>query len=227
MKTLFIITSIILLSFQIDRLLVTHFSDTNDSITILNHAFSGREASPEADLSPLPDNTAPEVTEAIALAPAKVALKDAPERSGKDEPVKLKSAGSNFAQMNSRNSMLHQSIKQSGKYLELATLQFNVNDYETIETEAFNNMLQLADRLIFNESLKVSIAGFADNTGDVKYNENLSLLRARNVKQYMIDLGVNEKQIIVSANGISYPAANNNTVEGRAINRRVEMLLVQ
>jgi outer membrane protein OmpA-like peptidoglycan-associated protein len=224
MKTLFIITSIILLSFQIDRLLVNHFSDTNDSITILNNAFSGSETSPEADQS-LQDNAAPAVTEVVAS--DGVALNEAPERAVKDAPVKFKSAGTSFAQMNSRNSLLHQTMKQSGKYLELATLQFNANDYETIETDAFNNILQLADRLIFDESLKISIAGFTDNTGDAQYNQNLSLLRARNVKQYMIDLGVNEKQIIVSANGISHPAANNGTVEGRAVNRRVEMLLMQ
>lgn len=225
MKTLFIITSIILLSFQIDRLLVNHFSDTNDSITILNNAFAGSEVSPEADQS-LQDNAAPAaVTEAIAS--ARVALNKAPEHPQKDEPAKLQSTRSSFAQMNSRNSLLHQSMKQSGKYLELATLQFNVNDYEKIETDAFNNILQLADRLIFDESLKISIAGFTDNTGDAKYNQTLSLLRARNVKQYMIDLGVNEKQIIVSANGISHPAANNGTMEGRAVNRRVEMLLMQ
>lgn len=224
MKTLFIITSIILLSFQIDRLLVNHFSDTNDSITILNNAFAGSEASPKADQS-LQDNAAPAVAETITS--AGVALNEAPKHPAKDEPVKFKSGGSSLAQMNSRNSLLHQSIKQSGKYLELATLQFNVNDYEKIETDAFNNILQLADRLIFDESLKISIAGFTDNTGDAKYNQNLSLLRARNVKQYMIDLGVNEKQIIVSANGISHPAANNGTAEGRAVNRRVEMLLMQ
>ncbi len=225
MKTLFIVTSIILLSFQIDRLLVNHFSDTNDSITILNNAFAGSEVSPEADQS-LQDNAAPAVAEATTS--DRVALNEAPEHPEKEEPVKFKSAGSSsFAQINSRNSLLHQTMKQSGKYLELSTLQFNVNDYETIETDAFNNILQLADRLIFDESLKISIAGFTDNTGDAKYNQNLSLLRARNVKQYMIDLGVNEKQIIVSANGISHPAANNGTAEGRAVNRRVEMLLMQ
>lgn len=224
MKTLFIVTSIILLSFQIDRLLVNHFSDTNDRIAILNNAFSSSEASPEADQL-LQDNAAPAVTETIASAGA--ALNEAPERSEKKEPVKFKFAESSFTQMNSRNRLLHQNMKQSGKYLELATLQFNVNDYEKVETDAFNNILQLADRLIFDESLKISIAGFTDNTGDTNYNQNLSLLRAQNVKQYMIDLGVNENQIIVSANGISHPAANNSTVEGRAANRRVEMLLMQ
>lgn len=224
MKTLFIITSIILLSFQIDRLLVTHFSDTNDSITILNHAFSAGDALPQVDQS-LQNNVAPAVAETI-VASSGATSEEVSERSVKNEPVKLKSTGGSFAQLNSRNSLMHQSMKQSGKYLELATLQFSVNDYEEISTDAFNNILQIADRLIFDESLKISIAGFADNTGDAKYNQNLSLLRARNVKQYMIDLGVNENQIIVSANGISHPAANNDTVEGRAANRRVEILLM-
>ncbi|HTN05098.1 OmpA family protein [Agriterribacter sp.] len=87
--------------------------------------------------------------------------------------------------------------------------------------------MHFADQLIFNDSLKVSIAGFTDNTGNAAYNKQLSLLRAQNVKQYMLELGVNETQIIVSANGVSDPVANNNTAKGRSANRRVEMLLIQ
>ena len=145
----------------------------------------------------------------------------------KKSVVKLKSGNSDAAKKNSRNSILHRSIKQSGKYVELSTLQFGFDEYEKIETKKFNHILHFADQLIFNDSLKISIAGFADNTGNVEYNKQLSLLRAQNVKEYMLELGVNETQIIVSANGVSDPIATNNTTVGRAANRRVEMLLIQ
>ncbi len=223
MKTLLIITSIILLSFQIDRLLVTHFSDDSSKIERLSNVFAGHE--PAVNVQPAQYNAVAASPE--TMVPETAVLKATPGRIEKKPAVKLKPGNNNAAQSNSRNSALHHDIKQSGKYLELNTVQFGFNQYEKIETKAFNQILQFADQLIFNESLKISIAGFTDNTGSAEYNKQLSLLRAQNVKQYMLDLGVNESQIIISANGVSYPVADNDRGEGRAANRRVEMLLVQ
>ncbi|HRO48328.1 OmpA family protein [Agriterribacter sp.] len=223
MKTLLIITSIILLSFQIDRLLVTHFSGDSSKMEILSNALSIHE--PGRDVQPAHYNAVAGSLETIALETA--AVKATPDHIEKKPVVKLKTGNNNAAQSNSRNSALHHNIKQSGKYLGLNTVQFGFDQYEEIETKAFNQILQFADQLIFNESLKISIAGFTDNTGSAEYNKQLSLLRAQNIKQYMLDLGVNESQIIISANGVSYPVADNDRGEGRAANRRVEMLLVQ
>lgn len=223
MKTLLVITSIILLSFQIDHLLVNHLSGTGNNMEVLSNTLSIYEPAPEAQpasynaVAGLPETIAPETLAAEAI----------PDHIEKKSVVKLQSENSDAAKKNSRNSVLHRSIKQSGKYLELNTLQFGFNQYEKIETKEFNHILHFADQLIFNDSLKISIAGFADNTGNVEYNTQLSLLRAQNVKQYMLELGVHESQIIVSANGVSYPVASNNTTTGRAANRRVEMLLIQ
>lgn len=223
MKTLLVITSIILLSFQIDHLLVNHLSGTGNNMEVLSNTLSIHEPVPEAQpasynaVAGLPETIAPETLAAEAI----------PDHIEKKSVVKLQAENSDAAKKNSRNSILHRSIKQSGKYLELNTLQFGFNQYEKIETKEFNHILHFADQLIFNDSLKISIAGFADNTGNVEYNTQLSLLRAQNVKQYMLELGVDESQIIVSANGVSYPVASNNTTAGRAANRRVEMLLIQ
>lgn len=223
MKTLLVITSIILLSFQIDHLLVNHLSGTGNNMEVLSNTLSIYEPAPEAQpasynaVAGLPETITPEILAAEAI----------PDHIEKKSVVKLQPENSDAAKKNSRNSVLHRSIKQSGKYLELNTLQFGFNQYEKIETKEFNHILHFADQLIFNDSLKISIAGFADNTGNVEYNTQLSLLRAQNVKQYMLELGVHESQIIVSANGVSYPVASNNTTTGRAANRRVEMLLIQ
>lgn len=140
------------------------------------------------------------------------------QKSKKNVPASLKK--------NERNSLLHQRMKEAGTYASLNTLQFGINQYKDVDNHEFKIIMQLADQLIFDESLQISIAGFTDNTGNTDYNMHLSMLRAQNIKQYMLDLGVSEKQIIVSGNGITNPAASNNTEEGRSTNRRVEMLLI-
>ena len=221
MKTLLIITSIILLSFQIDRLLVISLSDASEEIPSLTNAFS---------VGSLPDiQTANSNVNAVMVKEISAAASissPVSESIEKSRPATVKPGMDRLGRVNSKNSLLHHDIKQSGRYLELSTLLFNFDQYKNIETEDFNVILQLADKLIFDESLKISIAGFTDNTGNPEYNKMLSRLRAENVKRYMLDLGVKESQIIVSANGISYPVANNSTKEGRTANRRVEMLLI-
>ena len=221
MKTLLIITSIILLSFQIDRLLVISLSDANEEIPSLTNAFS---------VGSLPDiQTANSKVNAVMVKEmSAVASISKPVAEGieKSRPAEVKPGMDRLGRVNSKNSLLHNDLKQSGRYLELSTLLFNFDQYKNIDTQDFNVILQLADKLIFDESLKISIAGFTDNTGNPEYNKMLSRLRAENVKRYMLDLGVKESQIIVSANGISYPVANNSTKEGRTANRRVEMLLI-
>lgn len=221
MKTLLIITSIILLSFQIDRLLVISLSDASEEIPSLTNAFS---------VGSLPDiQTANSNVNAVMVKEMSAAASissPVSESIEKSRPATVKPGMDRLGRVNSKNSLLHHDIKQSGRYLELSTLLFNFDQYKNIETEDFNVILQLADKLIFDESLKISIAGFTDNTGNPEYNKMLSRLRAENVKRYMLDLGVKESQIIVSANGISYPVANNSTKEGRTANRRVEMLLI-
>lgn len=221
MKTLLIITSIILLSFQIDRLLVISLSDASEEIPSLTNAFS---------VGSLPDiQTANSNVNAVMVKEMSAAASissPVSESIEKSRPATVNPGMDRLDRVNSKNSLLHHDIKQSGRYLELSTLLFNFDQYKNIETEDFNVILQLADKLIFDESLKISIAGFTDNTGNPEYNKMLSRLRAENVKRYMLDLGVKESQIIVSANGISYPVANNSTKEGRTANRRVEMLLI-
>ena len=223
MKTLLVITSIILLSFQLNRLLVINLSGTSDEIPSLTNPFLIHETA--LDLKAANKDSEKAMPDKVHVDAS--ALKSAPERIEKSGNLKLKPGMNRFNQLNSKNSLLHNNIKQAGNYLELSTLLFDFNQFEKIDTEDFNRILQLADKLIFDESLKISVAGFTDNTGNAEYNKNLSLLRAQNVKHYLLDLGVNEAQIIVSANGISYPAVSNNTIEGRTANRRVEMLLIQ
>ncbi len=85
----------------------------------------------------------------------------------------------------------------------------------------------------FVESLKdmeddtdITIYGHTDNTGTLAVNERLSLERANSVASYLRSLGVNSARIIdVQGKAYNEPVASNDTADGRAQNRRVELFV--
>jgi len=72
----------------------------------------------------------------------------------------------------------------------------------------------------------VDIVGHADSTGDDAYNQGLSERRASSVAMYLTDRGgVLRGRLYVQGRGETQPIASNDTTEGRAMNRRVEIVL--
>ena len=72
---------------------------------------------------------------------------------------------------------------------------------------------------------KLTIDGYTDNTGKSAYNHELSLKRANAVKARLITDGIAGSRITTHGYGEERPVATNDTVEGRAKNRRVEFLV--
>ncbi|HDT1602098.1 TPA: OmpA family protein [Enterobacter sichuanensis] len=73
----------------------------------------------------------------------------------------------------------------------------------------------------------IVVAGHTDSTGDEQANQALSLKRAESVRNWMRDTGdVLESCFAVQGYGESRPVASNDTAQGRALNRRVEISLV-
>ncbi|WP_139829435.1 OmpA family protein, partial [Lonsdalea iberica] len=73
----------------------------------------------------------------------------------------------------------------------------------------------------------IVVSGHTDNTGNPKLNQTLSLKRAEAVRDWMRDTGdVPESCFAVQGYGESRPIATNDTPDGRALNRRVEISLV-
>jgi len=69
----------------------------------------------------------------------------------------------------------------------------------------------------------IDIIGHTDSTGPADYNQGLSVRRAQAVADYIIGEGIDASIIDVSGEGESNPVASNDTREGRAENRRVEI----
>ncbi|MDR1115628.1 MAG: OmpA family protein [Tannerella sp.] len=83
-----------------------------------------------------------------------------------------------------------------------------------------------ANNLDGNPDTDVKIVGHTDNTGKVDYNQTLSEKRAKSVYDYLLEQGVNSRRMIYEGKGIHQPVAGNDTVEGRARNRRVEIMIM-
>jgi outer membrane protein OmpA-like peptidoglycan-associated protein len=72
----------------------------------------------------------------------------------------------------------------------------------------------------------VDVAGHTDSVGGAEMNQALSERRASTVSQFLMGKGVIEQRLLVVGFGETQPVASNDTGEGRAMNRRVEIKLV-
>jgi outer membrane protein OmpA-like peptidoglycan-associated protein len=77
----------------------------------------------------------------------------------------------------------------------------------------------------YNRTL-VDINGHTDSTGSVQHNQGLSQRRAQSVANYLAMQNVDSRRFAVHGLGSSQPVASNDTPDGRALNRRVEIHLV-
>lgn len=83
----------------------------------------------------------------------------------------------------------------------------------------------LVQLLTAHQSLIADISGHTDNTGDASYNLKLSRDRAAAVAAHLISNNISRNRISHKGLGSAKPIADNNTIEGRRKNRRVEILL--
>ncbi|MDX5363864.1 MAG: OmpA family protein [Pseudazoarcus pumilus] len=72
----------------------------------------------------------------------------------------------------------------------------------------------------------VRVEGHTDSTGSAAYNQTLSENRAKSVASYLIGRGTEANRIQAMGYGFSRPVADNATAAGRALNRRVEVLII-
>lgn len=72
----------------------------------------------------------------------------------------------------------------------------------------------------------VRVEGHTDSVGSAAYNQTLSENRAQSVASYLVQHGVPSDRVAAVGYGLSRPIADNATVDGRARNRRVEMLII-
>jgi hypothetical protein len=110
--------------------------------------------------------------------------------------------------------------------LPVHDLVFQTNSDKLMSTDS--PMLAAVATLLKQETgLKIEVAGHTDSTGDTEKNKDLSRRRAESVKKVLVErYGAGEAQISTKGWGAEQPLATNDTDDGRAVNRRVEILVV-
>jgi len=94
----------------------------------------------------------------------------------------------------------------------------------SLESEQWLGMM--SDFLAQQHGIDVVIDGHTDNTGQMNFNDSLSIKRADKVKSTLIKNSVAKDSIYTRGYGEYVPACSNRTTTGRACNRRVELLFI-
>lgn len=90
---------------------------------------------------------------------------------------------------------------------------------------AQNRLSQVADALMETKERKLTVEGHTDSQGSSSYNQELSQRRADAVRSYIISRGYSSNLIQAIGIGKDRPVADNASAEGRANNRRVEIIV--
>lgn len=93
-----------------------------------------------------------------------------------------------------------------------------------IQTESQKIVNDIFDMLQSNPDLKVSIEGHTDNVGNAAANKTLSENRAKAVMDALVAKGISKTRLSSKGWGSAKPVADNSTEEGKAANRRVEIV---
>src|SRR5438105_373448 len=118
-------------------------------------------------------------------------------------------------------SDLNDEINKSG-HVAVYGIHFDTGK-ATIQPDSEAVLQQIVQLLQQNPTLKLRVEGHTDNQGPAPANQTLSEKRAQAVVAWLTAHGVNSSRLVAKGFGASKPVSANNTEEGRAKNRRVEL----
>jgi outer membrane protein OmpA-like peptidoglycan-associated protein len=114
---------------------------------------------------------------------------------------------------------------ESGETIRLNNIFFETGKYD-LSPESFPELDRLALVFASNPNFAIEVEGHTDNVGNDKKNTELSLQRAKSVKNYLQSKGVKEDKINAKGYGKTKPVAENDSDENRQKNRRVEFKIL-
>jgi outer membrane protein OmpA-like peptidoglycan-associated protein len=122
------------------------------------------------------------------------------------------------------NSVLQTRESARGLIVNMNDVLFDV-DKATLKPGAQVRLAKVAGIVMAYPDLKLQVEGFTDSTGSEQYNQELSDRRAQSVREFLAAQGVPADNITSHGYGESEPIATNDTVAGRQLNRRVELVV--
>jgi outer membrane protein OmpA-like peptidoglycan-associated protein len=114
---------------------------------------------------------------------------------------------------------------ESGVVVTLGDVLFESGETVLLES-AHSSLVEVVDLLQSEPDKKIRIEGHTDSVGSAEANLELSDLRANAVRLALIELGVGENRVSSVGLGEDFPIASNESEEGRARNRRVDVILL-
>jgi outer membrane protein OmpA-like peptidoglycan-associated protein/Tol biopolymer transport system component len=114
---------------------------------------------------------------------------------------------------------------QKGTSIVLKNIQFATGKYELLP-ESFIELDKLVMVLNENPKIKVQILGYTDSIGKESDNQLLSSQRAKVVVEYLVNKQIPVERLSSKGMGSKHPLSSNQTEQGRALNRRTEMLII-
>jgi outer membrane protein OmpA-like peptidoglycan-associated protein len=167
------------------------------------HAEAPKAPQVQAPAGPAPPTAAPPTVEA----PAPPAIGGGPS-----------------AAVSELNSFFADTSQATPKRIPLENVTFD-HDSDRLTAAGASSLDGVAAVLSAHPTANVRVDGYTDSTGSPEYNKMLSANRANAVRDALIRRGVDANRITISGGGAENPAASNDTEQGRAANRRIELVV--
>ena len=122
------------------------------------------------------------------------------------------------------NSILQTTLTTRGLIINMSDVLFDFNKY-SLKEGTREKLARLSGIILSHPGLNLKVEGYTDSIGSDEYNQKLSEQRADTVRQYLITQGISPDTITSLGYGKQFPVASNDTASGRAMNRRVDIVV--
>jgi outer membrane protein OmpA-like peptidoglycan-associated protein len=204
---------------QASKVAALETKEASDYLDKANKAYLDKEDQAKVDQLAYLTNQRVEVAkQTIALRTAENNLKNAAAQRAQAR------LDARDAQIKQLQDSLNARQTDRGTLVTFGDVLFATNKAD-LKSNGLVNINKLAQFLQENPDRKVIVEGYTDSTGSESYNQSLSERRATSVQVALIKMGVDPARIVTQGYGKEYPVAENSSVSGRAMNRRVEVTI--
>ncbi|WP_237886588.1 OmpA family protein [Pseudomonas sp. PGPR40] len=204
---------------QASKVAALETKDASEYLDKAEKAYLDREDQAKVDQLAYLTNQRVEVAkQTIALRTAENNLKNAAAQRAQ---ARLEARDAQIKQL---QDSLNAKQTDRGTLVTFGDVLFATNKAD-LKSNGLMNISKLAQFLQEHPDRKVIVEGYTDSTGSASYNQSLSERRATSVQVALIKMGVDPARIVVQGYGKEYPVAENSSVSGRAMNRRVEVTI--
>jgi outer membrane protein OmpA-like peptidoglycan-associated protein len=113
-----------------------------------------------------------------------------------------------------------------GAELQLYNIYFETDSFRIL-AQSESELQNLVSFLKNNNKLKIEIQGHTDSSGNPEANQKLSERRAKSVVDHLVKNGITINRLKFGGYGDKVPIANNETPEGRMLNRRTTIKILE